>query len=158
MARTPPVDPQDPASARRAAVSLLARRDYASGELRGRLEKKGFDHTIVDSTILELVEERVLDDARYAANYVSYHAGRGEGPVRIKADLQALGLPDDLIGSALAAGPDWRALAREVRLRRFGAAEPADSREKLRHARFLQYRGFSSDHIRSVIDADFDLD
>jgi len=158
MARTPPIDPQDPASARTAAVSLLARRDYASGELRGRLEKKGFDHTIVDGTILELLEQRVLDDARYAANYVSYHAERGEGPIRIEADLQALGLPDDLIAAALAAGPDWRVLAREVRLRRFGSAEPMESRERLRQARFLQYRGFSSDHIRSVIGAAFDLD
>jgi regulatory protein len=30
--------------------------------------------------------------------------------------------------------------------------------EKARQARFLQYRGFSSDHIRAALGADFDSD
>jgi regulatory protein len=153
-----PIDPADPASARKTAVTLLARRDYAIAELRGRLEKKGFDHTIVETTIRELVEQRALDDTRYSTNYVSYHAARGEGPVRIEADLSALGVPGELITAALASGPDWQVLARQVRLQRFGPGEPAEGAEKARQARFLQYRGFSSDHIRSAIRADFDLD
>ena len=157
MGRTP-VDLRDPASARQAAVALLARRDYASAELRARLEKKGFDRTIVETTVLELQEERALDDARYASNYVSYHAARGEGPVRIGADMEALGLPAELITVALATGPDWRVLAAEVRRRRFGSAQPGGGPEKARQARFLQYRGFSSEDIRSAIGADFDLD
>jgi regulatory protein len=136
----------------------LARRDYATGELRSRLERKGFDCAVVDSTVAELVEERALNDARYAANYVSYHAGRGEGPVRIGADLKALGIRGELVEAALGAGPDWPALAREVRLRKFGPEAPSGWPEKARQARFLQYRGFSSDHIRSAIGADFDLD
>lgn len=148
----------DPLLARSAALSLLARRDYASGELRGRLERKGFDPAVVEVTIAELVEERALNDARYVANYVSYEAARGQGPVRIAAELKALELPGDLIDSAVAAGPDWRMLARAVRVRKFGADPPSDWSERARQARFLQYRGFSSDHIRSALGADFDLD
>jgi len=46
-----------------------------------------------------------------------------------------------------------------VRARRFGAEVPADWREKARQARFLQYRGFSADHIRSALGAsDFETD
>jgi len=60
--------------------------------------------------------------------------------------------------TALATGPDWRILASEVRLRKFGTQEPPGWPEKARQARFLQYRGFSSDHIRSALGADLDLD
>jgi regulatory protein len=152
------IDPHDPASARGAAFTLLARRDYATGELRERLERKGFDRGVVEAAIEALVEERALDDARYASNYVGYHASRGQGPLRIAAELGALGLPADLIDTAVAAGPDWRVAARELRLRKFGPQPPADWPERARQARFLQYRGFSSDHIRSALGADFDLD
>ena len=54
--------------------------------------------------IAELIDERALDDARYVKNYVSYHADRGQGPLRIAADLKALGLPADLVDTALAEG------------------------------------------------------
>jgi regulatory protein len=148
----------DPQSARSTAVSLLARRDFASGELRGRLERKGFDAAVVASTISELLEEHALDDARYTMNYVSYEAARGRGPLRIAAELKALELPVELIDTALAQGPDWRVLAHEVRSGKFGLERPSDWTEKARQARFLQYRGFSSDHIRSALGADIDLD
>jgi regulatory protein len=155
---TRPVKTRDPPNVRSAAIALLARRDYATGELRARLERKGFDHSVVETAIAELLAERALDDSRFASNYVSYHAGRGQGPIRIAADLQALGLLPALIDAALAAGPDWRAAAGEVRLRKFGPEAPTVWAEKARQARFLQYRGFSSDHIRSALGADLDLD
>lgn len=148
----------EPDSARSTALKLLARRDYASGELRSRLQRKGFESAIVEATVAELIEERALDDSRYASNFVSYQAGRGHGPLRISAELKAVELPTELIDAALRAGPDWRAAARDVRARKFGAALPSDWTEKARQARFLQYRGFSSDHIRSALDADLDLD
>jgi regulatory protein len=140
------------------AIGLLARRDYASRELRQRLQRKGFNAEVIESTLAELIGERALDDARYAGNYVSYSAARGQGPLRIAAELRTLDLPPDLIEVALAAGPDWGALAADVRSRKFGPEAPADWPEKARQARFLQYRGFSSDHIRLALGADLDLD
>jgi regulatory protein len=138
-------------------MSLLARRDYASGELRAKLEQQGYDAPTVAAAVTELTEERALNDVRYAENYVSYHAGRGQGPLRIAADLKALGVPTDVIDTAVTTGPDWSVLAHEVRVRKFGAQEPPDWPEKARQARFLQYRGFSSDHIRSALGADFEV-
>src|SRR5262245_25737859 len=107
-----------------AAVSLLGRRDFASGELRQKLEEQGFDTAVVAETGSQVVEADVLGDTRYAENYVAYNAERGQGPVRIAADLRDLGLPAEVIQAALEAGPDWRQRAREVRIRRFGLAEP----------------------------------
>jgi regulatory protein len=147
---------RDPEAARLSAVALLARRDYASGELRQKLGYQGYDPAVVDSVVADLAAERVLDDARYADNYVMYHSGRGHGPLRIAADLRALGVADALIDVALASGPDWPALAREVRARKFGDEPPVEMSERTRQARLLQYRGFSSDHIRAATGADFD--
>jgi regulatory protein len=152
------VKAHDPDAARLSAIALLARRDYASGELRQRLAFQGYDSAVIAAVVADLAGERALDDARYAQNYVMYHSGRGHGPLRIAADLRALGVSDPLIEAALAGGPDWRALAREVRARKFGEEPPEEWTERTRQARFLQYRGFSSDHIRAATGADFDPD
>jgi regulatory protein len=45
-----------------------------------------------------------------------------------------------------------------VRTAKFGRQPPASWADKARQARFLQYRGFSSDHIRAATGADPDLD
>jgi len=139
-------------------VALLARRDYASGELSQRLEAKGYDRETIAALVQDLRSRRILDDVRYAENYVTYHSGRGEGPERIRQGLLGLGLPAGLVEDALKAGPDWRQLAREQRSRRFGQEIPEGGSEKARQARFLQYRGFSSDHIRAALGAEFDAD
>jgi regulatory protein len=148
----------DPADARAAGVALLARRDYATAELRARLSTRGFAAQALEAAIAELTGEGLLDDVRYAHSYVSYRAGRGQGPRRIAAELLANGIPRELVESVLAQGPDWRELARTVRRAKFGAAAPEDWQARARQARFLQYRGFSADHIRAATGVDPDTD
>jgi regulatory protein len=143
--------------ARALAVALLARRDFASNELREKLDAKGFAPAATAVVIVDLMRTGLLNDERYAQNYVAYHAGRGQGPVRIAAELRRKGVPGALVEVALAEGPDWAALARRVRAARFGAS-PSSWAEKARQARFLQYRGFSSDHIRAATGAELDQD
>ena len=149
-------DAGHPLKVRAAAVALLARRDFASTELKQKLESQGYEGHRVAEVLAELVAGGFVNDARYTENFVSYHAQRGQGPVRIAALLRGLGLPEEPIDAALAAGPDWRARARKVRIRRFGLPEPATWAEKAKQGRFLQYRGFSSDHIRAALGPDFD--
>ena len=77
---------------------------------------------------------------------------RGHGPLRIRMDLRERGVADTDIDEALdTADEDWVAVAREARRKRFGAAGPADFRERARQGRFLQYRGFSSEQIRAAL-------
>ena len=149
-------DAGDPLKVRAAAVALLARRDFASTELKQKLQGQGYAAEAVEEAVAELVESRVLNDARYLEHFVVYHAERGQGPVRIAALLRELGLPGEVIETALKTVPDWRARAREVRIRRFGLEEPASWPDKAKQGRFLQYRGFSSDHIRAALGPDFD--
>src|SRR5580700_6790994 len=113
-------------------------------------EARGFAAPAVRTVVEELVASGALNETRFAENYVNWHAGRGQGPIRIAADLRRLGLPGGLVDAALASGPDWPALARRVRTAKFGRQPPASWADKARQARFLQYRGFSSDHIRAA--------
>jgi regulatory protein len=151
-------DPYDGAAAELAAVALLARRDYAGAELAGKLRERGFDAAVVQTLLAELNVRRLLDDARYAGHFAQYHRARGQGPERIRRELAVLGVAAALIEDALGTVADWAAVAREVRRRRFGPEPPVDWQEKARQARFLQYRGFSTDHIRSALGPDLALD
>jgi regulatory protein len=163
MVRRPLSAPRDrstpePQTLRARALALLARRDYAAAELALRLARAGHPDEGVAELIEELAQDGVLNDERYAHNFVSYHAARGQGPLRIAAELRQRGVSAPLIEAALGAGPDWRALANQVRRGRFGPQSPASWSDKARQSRFLQYRGFSSDDIRAATGADPDME
>ncbi|MFM1886023.1 MAG: regulatory protein RecX [Pseudomonadota bacterium] len=119
--------------------------------LRELLAQRGFEAAAVTEALQGLIDEKLLDDERYAAAFVRSHAGRGHGPRRLRQDLAQAGLPAVIIEQALAEGPDWHQLATELRRRRFGEGAPTEWPERAKQARFLQYRGFSTDHIRSAL-------
>ena len=144
----------EPAAALAAAVTLLARREFCSIELGAKLAARGFEPGAVRSALEELVERRYLDDERYTRQFVVIHAERGQGPLRIRRDLAELGLPAALIESQLESHGEWAALARKVLSRRFGAKPPRGWPDKARRMRYLQYRGFANDHIRSALGSD----
>jgi regulatory protein len=146
----------DPEAAGNAAVLLLSRRDFCSQELQQNLAAQGYNPDVAVHVVAELSARGFVNDERYAQQYVALHAERGRGPLRIGRLLAQLGVGDDLIEAALSGGEDWAARAREQRIRRFGLEVPADWPGRARQARFLQYRGFSNDHIRSALGAGFD--
>lgn len=137
------------------AVALLARRDYSTRELRQKLKDRGYLEHAIEPVLLDLEETRKLDDQRYGANVVAYRARRGQGPARIRNELRRSGLKDHQIEEAVKGSedaPDFIALAREARRRKFGPEIPKDWKDRAKQARFLQYRGFSTDHIRAVLE------
>jgi regulatory protein len=83
---------------------------------------------------------------------VRARAERGQGPRRIRLELKEAGIDETLASRALETAPDFHAIARALRRRRFGDAPPEDWTERARQSRFLQYRGFSNDHIVSALD------
>ncbi|MGA2861555.1 MAG: regulatory protein RecX [Steroidobacteraceae bacterium] len=154
----------EPAAALAAAVTLLARRDFCSVELGAKLSAQGFEADAVRAALEDLIDRRYLDDERYARQFVVYRAERGQGPLRIRRDLAELGLQAALIETQLESHGEWVSLARQVLTRRFGRAPPRNWPDKARQMRFLQYRGFSNDDIRSALgpagtdDLETDLD
>ena len=149
----------DERTVRTAALALLAGRDFGRAELARRLAKRGYPAAVLTVVVDGLVAERLLSETRFVEEFIRQHAGRGHGPVRIRAELRERGVPDSDIEAGLeAAGEDWAALARDTRRRRFGLSPPDDYPERARQARFLQYRGFSADHIRAALGAGDDIE
>jgi regulatory protein len=152
------VDPHDARAARIAALDALARRDHASTELRRKLRDKGYDGVLVDALVERLVAERLLDDRRYLQNFVAYHAARGQGPNRIRAELRKLGMQTPEADSSLEDYPDWLEHLRAARKKKFGTSLPTHYADRQRQARFLAYRGFTGAQIRAALGFDTDLD
>lgn len=156
-----PAHAADPNAAHLAAIGLLARRDFSIADLDRKLTGRGFTREAVDYALAELKAAKVLDDARFGQNLSAQRVRRGQGPARIRQELRRAGIAEDLIEAAADpanSGTDFARLARETRTRKFGPKVPKDWKEKARQARFLQYRGFSTDHIRAALDGDFEVD
>ncbi len=141
-----------------AALDALARRDYASEDLRRKLLEKGYDAVVVAPLLDTLRAEKLLDDRRYTENFVAYHAARGLGPLRVRADLRRHGLEGTLVEECLDAFPEWIVHLRQVRQKKFGAKLPSTYADRQRQVRFLGYRGFASAQIRTALGLSFDLD
>ena len=154
----PGVDPLDARAARVAALDALARRDHASTELRQKLSDKGYDGLVVDELIEHLFAEKLLDDQRYLQNFVAYHAARGQGPNRVRADLRKRGLKTPDAEAALEAYPDWLTHLKRARQKKFGTSLPTLYADRQRQAIFLAYRGFTGAQIRAALGFDTDLE
>ena len=103
--------------------------------------------------VLDALEARgLLSEERFTEQYVGSRLDRGHGPRRIREELRRRGI--DGATAAEAVGQDdefWSERASQARTRRFGEAVPADDREWVRQARFLERRGFTPEQIRSAL-------
>ena len=134
------------------AVRLLAARECSRAELRRKLLARGGEAAVVEGVLDALAQRRLQSDARYAEQYVAQRAARGYGPARIRAELRERGIEDDVIADWLdERDPVWKDRLAAVARKRFGAAGPADFRDRARRARFLEYRGFGAELIRRVL-------
>jgi regulatory protein len=146
-------------NARNSAIRLLARREHASAEIKQKLKFRGFDDQLATEIVDDLTRQRLLSDERFAEAFIRAHAGRGQGPVRLRAELRQLKLSAELVESRIrGAGVDWAASARECRQRKFGLKIPKVAAERAKQMRFLQYRGFTAEQIRTAMGASFEED
>lgn len=135
-------------------MDLLARREHSLAELRTKLAARGFDAEEIDAALDGLSREGLADEARFIEAFVASRIRKGYGPSKIRAELIGRGIAAQAAAEGLAGTGDWIALARAVREKRFGTALPRDFRERARQMRFLEYRGFTGEQIRSCFDDD----
>jgi len=133
-------------------MDLLARREHGREELVRKLASAGFELDVAEQAVGRLTTEGLQSDRRFVEAFVQSRINQGKGPLRIHADLGERGIDAALVDDVLAAiAEDWCRLAREIRARKFGRAQPADFRDKARQMRFLQYRGFAADQIQAAV-------
>jgi regulatory protein len=144
--------PEGETDLRRAALDLLARREHSRAELRTKLRRRGAEPSAIDPVLERLDAEGLQSDERCAEALARSCIRRGKGPLRIRAELRAHSIDDTVIGTTLAALDEpWTELARSARAKRFGEALPGTREERARQARFLEQRGFASEHIRAAL-------
>jgi len=127
------------------ALNFLSFRVRSAKEVRARLERDEWPDEVIDAVLSRLQEERLLDDAQFAAMWVenrSRFRPRGTGVLR--QELRQKGVEKNSIEAAL---PDIDEEAENAlgalrsKLRSWQRYEPKEQREKA--LGFLQRRGFN---------------
>jgi regulatory protein len=150
-------DPADEAACRRVAIELMARREHSRAELTRKLAAREFHGDVIAAALDALAESGLLAETRFIESFIRSRVTKGQGPVRIRAELAQRGVAEPQAAESLGdAAVDWVAMARAVRRKRFGAALPKEFKERARQARFLQYRGFDSRAVQLALEADGD--
>ena len=135
------------------AVRILRYRFNSAAELRRKLAAKDFDRDTITATIARLTTEKWIDDARFAGAYVRTRMLKRIGKLRIRRELMAAGVAEDVIHDAIGANADadderQRALASATRrlpiLQRRG-----DVRNKL--TAYLLKQGYDAALVRDIV-------
>jgi len=138
--------------ARNKALAMLARREHSRAELQAKLNAAGFPQPIIVATVSALEREGWLSDERFTDAFIRVRRERGYGPVRIRAELRARGVSDELIDQRLdLRDPAWLRPLEQVWSKRFRARQGADLAERARQQRFFQARGYTTEQIHAVI-------
>ena len=140
------------------AVRYLSRRGHFELELKQKLHHKGYAPEIIDQTIQQLRQKKLLDDEHLMVQFV--HDGihlRKYGPLLLAKKLMVKGVPSDQIRTYLQeAYPQDKQMQIAAELFRKKQATLPDKlssqqrRQKL--SAFLQQRGFGWDVIRPLLD------
>lgn len=139
-------------SIRQSALNLLARREHSESELMRKLRTKNFLAEDIRPVLTQLAQEGLLSNARFAENYIHFRRNKGYGPVRIRIELLERGLTEDFIEHHLnMADNAWFTEARHVWQKRFKGQLPRDFKSRAQQMRFLHYRGFTQEHIESIL-------
>jgi regulatory protein len=134
--------------ARDTAIRLLARREHSTDELRRKLKRRGYGEATISEVVATLRDSQSVSDQRFAESFARVRSERGQGPLKIRADLRERGVTDVLVDEVLTTTSEfWLERANRARSKRFGDAPPATRDDWNRQARFLAQRGFPADLI-----------
>jgi regulatory protein len=147
-----------PPSAYNYALNLLSARPYATRALHRKLIQKQYSAADADDAIRRLVDNGLLDDAKYAEQYArSKILSSGTSKRRLQQDLYRKGIKGELATTAIAnvlesEDIDPVAVLERVaakKLASMGDLEPLVLRRRL--FAFLARRGYDVDAIRDVV-------
>jgi regulatory protein len=130
-------------------VQLLAVRPHFRRQLALKLAGRGYPHDEVEEALERLTAHGYLNDAVAARDYAAARLRRGEGRVRVLAELLARGCAKEAAEEAVAAlAPEDDSLAAREAAERWRRRGGADLGALARH---LQRKGFSARAIVSAL-------
>ncbi len=138
------------------AMSYLASRDRTRKEILLYLTDKGFDTSDISSVIQRLEELRLIDDRKYAENFVrSRLASKPHSKMSLYHQLLSHQIPEQIIESVLDDIPEdsdyENALLLAVKFfRQFRDLDPVLRRQRVLSR--LQFRGYTYDISKRVFE------
>lgn len=144
-----------------AALNLLTARDMTAHDLQAALRRRGYLQPVAEAVCQRLIENRLIDDSRYAQRYVELRQDAAVGRYAMKRKLRAKGIDENTAEEALEALDDESQLeaakALAARLsRRYVGEEHYARRSKLSQA--LARRGFSWDIVKEAVESLNDME
>jgi len=131
-----------------------SRREYCSSDVLKKIEKSlGGDKAEADRILRALVEEKYVDDFRYASAYARDKASiSGWGSVKIRYMLAAKGIPSYIISRALEEVDEQKAESRLEKLieNKYRSLKD-DPQCKIKLLRFALGRGYSYDEVSAIL-------
>ncbi len=154
--RTPQTEEERQAQALAWALSLVNRRERTTAEVRAHLARKGVSEVTAEGVVEALVDQRLVDDARFAEMFVSDKRTLEQwGSERIRRGLAERGVDRELAERALAAtdevdlaggGEPQTELDRALELlRRRFPEPPRERRDRDRALSMLLRKGYESE-------------
>ena len=135
-------------SIRSVAMDLLSRREHSAYELTQKLKQRDFDIDVIETALEQLQQDNLQNDDRYIESMVNHRVNAGVGPIKIRHELSQKGIRQELVEDYLSElSVEWEQIMEQQRRKRFGQAIPADYKEKMKQARFLQNRGFPPESV-----------
>ena len=105
----------------------------------------------IEQLLAQLIDENLLNDERFTESFIRSRMARGQGPVKIRHELQKRSVASELIDDYLDESWElWQETLENVRQKKFGAELPKDYKEQTKQSRFLYQRGFGSEMIRRL--------
>lgn len=138
------------------AIQILTPREHSAHELRLKLLKRNIEHDKIEAIIAYLIELNYLSDERFAEAYVAERIRKGDGPLKIRSNLQKRGVDRSLVESFVSSDDDiWIERASDVLNKRFLPNDNEESRlhidEWKKRRNLLMNRGFPSHIVRAAL-------
>lgn len=138
---------------REKAMRLIALRARTRMEVGAALDKMEIDASIRDGLISELEELGLVDDERFAREFVRVKADvRSMGPHRLRQELKKRGVKRDIVDTVLDGefdSPTQESMARDLVERKVGAG-PVDERVVRRMAALLKRKGYDYEIVNRI--------
>lgn len=137
-----------------AALHILNYRFNSEAELRRKLAVKKFEGDEIEATIARLRKEKWLDDERFAEAFVRTRLRKRIGRLRIRRELSAAGVDEDVAAGALHRNVDpegEREAAIAVARKRAVRLDLASAEGRNKLTAYLLKQGYDGALIRDVI-------
>jgi regulatory protein len=136
---------------RERAFRLLNFRDRSVQEMTERLLKLGYDLTLVEETVGELVAENTLDDRRFSRAFTDDYTNlKPKGNLFLRRELKHKKVAAEII-EELTKTRDEKNLIRKLVAAKLGRYDRLDPKDRQKIIRYLAYRGFAFNNILDVL-------